>query len=125
MDLTKPIPGDVVDGIRTDFDDIQFSASTAKVEVQWTNYSDPESTIEKYEVQVQAARYYKYNGRGVIKSPKRNGRLFALFGFLFIKSPKMKWETCCFVWFLFYQVTQNKMGDLLFCLVSYLSSHPK
>ena len=85
MDLTKPIPGDVVDGIRTDFDDIQFSASPARVEVQWTNYSDPESTIEKYEVKVEAIRYYD-NNRGVIKSPKRNGRLFALFGFLFIKS---------------------------------------
>ena len=88
MDLTKPIPGEVVDGIRTDFDDIQFSSSPAKVEVQWTNYSDPESTIEKYEVQVEAARYYKYNDRGVIKSPKRNGRLVALFGFCFIKSAK-------------------------------------
>jgi hypothetical protein len=57
--------------------------------------------------------------------PKWNGRLVALFGFLFIKSPKMKWETCCFIWFLIYQVTQNKMGDLLLCLVSVLSSHPK
>lgn len=100
MDLTKPIPGDVVDGIRTDFDDIQFSASPAKVEVQWTNYSDPESTIEKYEIQVEAIRYYKYNNdRGVIKSPNRSGRL-------------------CFVWFLIYQVTQNEMEDLLLGLVS-------
>jgi hypothetical protein len=57
--------------------------------------------------------------------PKWNGRLVALFGFLFIKSPKMKWETCCFIWFLIYQVTQNKMGDLLLCLVSVLSSHLK
>lgn len=57
MDLTKPVPGLVVDGNKTDFEDIQFSGNAAKVEVQWKDYHDPESTIRQYEVQVQVAQY--------------------------------------------------------------------
>ncbi|CAG2187681.1 unnamed protein product [Mytilus edulis] len=55
VDLTKPVPGSVIDGNNDDFTDIQFSASPAKVEVQWRNYTDPESTIYQYEVLVQSA----------------------------------------------------------------------
>ncbi|VDI73733.1 Hypothetical predicted protein, partial [Mytilus galloprovincialis] len=55
VDLTKPVPGDVVDGKKTSFEDVQFSGSAAKVEVQWRDYHDPESTIRQYDVQVQAA----------------------------------------------------------------------
>lgn len=39
-----------------DFRDIRFSSSPAKVEVQWRNYSDPESTIQQYDVKVQSAK---------------------------------------------------------------------
>ena len=61
VDLTKPVPGDVVDGNKTSFEDVQFSGSAAKVEVQWRDYHDPESTIRQYDVQVQAAGYvYQY-----------------------------------------------------------------
>ncbi|XP_052081235.1 uncharacterized protein LOC127719259 [Mytilus californianus] len=55
VDLTKPVPGDVVDGNNTGFEDIQFSGSAAKVEIQWMNFYDPESKIRQYDVQVQAA----------------------------------------------------------------------
>ncbi|VDI41391.1 Hypothetical predicted protein [Mytilus galloprovincialis] len=55
VDLTKPVPGQVVDGNVTGFKDIEFSPSPAKVEVQWRNYYDPESTIKQYEVQVERA----------------------------------------------------------------------
>lgn len=57
VDLTKPVPGQVVDGNVTGFKDIEFSPSPAKVEVQWRNYYDPESTIKQYEVQVERAPY--------------------------------------------------------------------
>ncbi|XP_076086943.1 uncharacterized protein LOC143057517 [Mytilus galloprovincialis] len=56
VDLTEPISGHVVDGNETDFEDIQFSGNAAKVEVQWKDYYDPESTIRQYEVQVQVAQ---------------------------------------------------------------------
>ncbi|CAG2239680.1 unnamed protein product [Mytilus edulis] len=55
VDLTEPVSGRVIDGNETDFEDIQFSGNAAKVEVQWRDYHDPESTIRQYEVQVQAA----------------------------------------------------------------------
>ncbi|XP_063408918.1 uncharacterized protein LOC134692399 [Mytilus trossulus] len=55
VDLTEPVSGHVIDGNKTNFEDIQFSGNAAKVEVQWRNYYDPESTIRQYEVQVQAA----------------------------------------------------------------------
>ncbi|CAG2236309.1 unnamed protein product [Mytilus edulis] len=55
VDLTEPVSGHVIDGNKTDFKDIQFSGNAAKVEVQWKDYHDPESTIRQYEVQVQAA----------------------------------------------------------------------
>jgi hypothetical protein len=48
---------------------------------------------------------------------KWNGRLVVLFGFLFIKSPKIKWETYCFVWFLFNQASQTKWETYCFCSV--------
>lgn len=56
IDLTKPEPGSVIDGMNEDFRDLQFSASPAKVEVQWRNYTDPESTIHQYEIQVQSSK---------------------------------------------------------------------
>ncbi|CAG2214886.1 unnamed protein product [Mytilus edulis] len=55
VDLTEPDSGHVIDGNKTDFKDIQFSGNAAKVEVQWRDYHDPESTIRQYDVQVQAA----------------------------------------------------------------------
>ncbi|CAC5384518.1 unnamed protein product [Mytilus coruscus] len=55
VDLTKPVPGQVIDGNVTGFKDVMFSPSPAKVEVQWRNYYDPESTIKQYEVQVERA----------------------------------------------------------------------
>ncbi|XP_071152144.1 uncharacterized protein, partial [Mytilus edulis] len=56
VDLTEPISGHVVDGNKTGFEDIKYSGNAAKVEVQWKDYHDPESTIRQYDVQVQVAQ---------------------------------------------------------------------
>lgn len=55
VDLTKPVPGEVIDGNGTTFTDLKYTAATAKLEAQWRGYSDPESTIYQYHVQVQKA----------------------------------------------------------------------
>ncbi|VDI67222.1 Hypothetical predicted protein [Mytilus galloprovincialis] len=55
VDLSKPVPGQVIDGNKTGFEDILFSGNAAKVEVQWRDFYDPESTIRQYDVQVQVA----------------------------------------------------------------------
>ena len=57
VDLTKPVSGQVIDGNVTGFSDLKFSPSPAKVELQWRNFYDPESTIRQYDVQVQTAPY--------------------------------------------------------------------
>ena len=57
VDLTKPVSGQVIDGNVTGFSDLKFSPSPAKVELQWRNFYDPESTIRQYDVQVQRAPY--------------------------------------------------------------------
>ena len=57
VDLTKPVSGQVIDGNVTGFSDLKFSPSPAKVELQWRNFFDPESTIRQYDVQVQRAPY--------------------------------------------------------------------
>jgi hypothetical protein len=36
---------------------LKFSPNPAKVELQWRNFYDPESTIRQYDVQVQRAPY--------------------------------------------------------------------
>ncbi|XP_046562947.1 uncharacterized protein LOC124271840 [Haliotis rubra] len=41
VDLTAPVPGDVVDGIRHSFVDVEFSTHVATVGTQWRNHSDP------------------------------------------------------------------------------------
>ncbi|XP_076076023.1 uncharacterized protein LOC143046845 [Mytilus galloprovincialis] len=53
VDLTAPESGEVIDGVQTDFTDLQYSASTAKVGAQWEGYHDPESGIQQYGVQVE------------------------------------------------------------------------
>lgn len=35
--------------------DLEFTAARAKVEASWNGYSDPESTIRQYRVQVEKA----------------------------------------------------------------------
>ncbi|XP_048258679.1 uncharacterized protein LOC124137747 [Haliotis rufescens] len=56
VDLTPPVPGEVVDGIRKGFDDVEFSTHVATVGTQWRNHSDPESDIREYAVQVLRAK---------------------------------------------------------------------
>ncbi|CAG2244057.1 unnamed protein product [Mytilus edulis] len=56
VDLTEPVSGEVIDGVQENFSDLQFSPNPAKLGAQWKDYSDPESDINQYEIQVQAAR---------------------------------------------------------------------
>ncbi|XP_048258717.1 uncharacterized protein LOC124137708 isoform X1 [Haliotis rufescens] len=56
VDLTPPVPGEVVDGIRDVFDDVEFSTHVATVGTQWRNHSDPESDIREYAVQILRAK---------------------------------------------------------------------
>lgn len=52
VDLTKPEPGDVIDGNDVDFTDLQFSSSQSNVQLQWKNFFDPESGIREYAARV-------------------------------------------------------------------------
>lgn len=56
VDTTNPVSGMVVDGKDATFTDVQYTTSRAKVEVQWKDFSDPESFIRNYQVQVHRAR---------------------------------------------------------------------
>ena len=38
------------------FNDLDYTSSQAKVEAQWKDYYDPESTIKQYDVQVSSAQ---------------------------------------------------------------------
>ena len=55
VDLTAPETGEVIDGLRANFEDIRFSVHPATVAAQWRNFQDPESGITQYEVQVERA----------------------------------------------------------------------
>lgn len=57
VDLSKPVPGEVVDGLAEDFTDVQFTTSQTKVELQWRNFFDPESNISHYDVKVYRAKF--------------------------------------------------------------------
>ena len=57
VDLSEPVPGEVVDGSADDFTDLQFTTSQAKVELQWRDYYDPESNISHYDVKVYRAKF--------------------------------------------------------------------
>lgn len=57
VDLSKPVPGDLVDGLTEDFTDVQFTTSQTKVELQWRNFFDPESNISHYDVKVYRAKF--------------------------------------------------------------------
>ena len=52
MDTTAPIIGHVVDGEETDTEDLMFTSETVTKACYWSGYSDPESGIEKYLVDV-------------------------------------------------------------------------
>ncbi|XP_076085507.1 uncharacterized protein LOC143056307 [Mytilus galloprovincialis] len=56
VDLSAPVPGEVVDGMMDNFIDLDYTSSQAKVEAQWKDYYDPESTIKQYDVQVSSAQ---------------------------------------------------------------------
>ncbi|VDH98959.1 Hypothetical predicted protein [Mytilus galloprovincialis] len=56
VDLSAPVPGEVVDGLMDNFNDLDFTSSQAKVEAQWKDYYDPESNIKQYDVQVSSAQ---------------------------------------------------------------------
>jgi hypothetical protein len=56
VDLTEPVPGELIDGVQNHFTDLQFSPSPAKVGAQWKDYKDPESGISQYDLQVLIAR---------------------------------------------------------------------
>jgi hypothetical protein len=55
FDLTVPMAGEVIDGIQAGFVDLEYSSSPARMEGQWKNFSDPESNITKYAVQILSA----------------------------------------------------------------------
>ena len=57
VDLTPPETGDVIDGLRPNFDDVRFSVHQATVSAQWRDFRDPESGVVSYEVQVHRAAY--------------------------------------------------------------------
>lgn len=57
VDLTKPVPGQVVDGSSVNFTDMKYTTSQAKVDLQWRNFYDPESNISHYDVKVYRAGY--------------------------------------------------------------------
>ncbi|XP_076086791.1 uncharacterized protein LOC143057371 [Mytilus galloprovincialis] len=54
-DETQPLAGDVIDGTQSGFVDLEYSSSSARVEGQWRAFSDPESDITQYAVQVLGA----------------------------------------------------------------------
>ena len=56
VDLTEPVPGELIDGVQDHFTDLKFSPNPAKVGAQWKNYKDPESGISQYNLQVLIAR---------------------------------------------------------------------
>ncbi|XP_052081925.1 uncharacterized protein LOC127719726 isoform X2 [Mytilus californianus] len=56
VDLTPSVPGEVIDGLLDNFNDLDYTSSQAKVEAQWKDYYDPESTIKQYDVQVSSAQ---------------------------------------------------------------------
>ncbi|XP_076085326.1 uncharacterized protein LOC143056125 [Mytilus galloprovincialis] len=56
VDLSAPVSGKVVDGLQDNFGDLDFTSSQAKVEAQWKDYYDPESSIKQYDVQVSSAQ---------------------------------------------------------------------
>ncbi|KAL5015119.1 hypothetical protein ScPMuIL_009389 [Solemya velum] len=55
VDLTKPVPGEIVDGNSPSFEDMEFTAAKATVAAQWRGYSDPESYIREYKIKVMKA----------------------------------------------------------------------
>ena len=50
--MTEPIPGYVVDGHASDEEDMSYTSETATKTCHWDGYSDPESGIQKYLVEV-------------------------------------------------------------------------
>lgn len=54
-DSTPPLAGVVIDGTQSGFEDLEYSSSSARVEGQWKDFSDPESDITQYSVQVLGA----------------------------------------------------------------------
>ncbi|KAK3104702.1 hypothetical protein FSP39_008103 [Pinctada imbricata] len=56
VDLTLPIPGEVIDGKGDNFTNLDFTSNAARVEVQWRDYDDPESQILDFQIQVYRAR---------------------------------------------------------------------
>ena len=52
IDLTPPVEGTVIDGDTEDFVDQEYSASSARVSLQWKDFYDPESGILSYSVKV-------------------------------------------------------------------------
>ncbi|XP_052806226.1 uncharacterized protein LOC128235445 [Mya arenaria] len=56
VDLTKPLPGYVVDGNFPNLKDKKYSHSKSSVQVQWNNFHDPESGIRSYSTSVERNR---------------------------------------------------------------------
>ena len=50
IDLTPPVAGTVIDGTLEGFTDLAYSASIARVSLQWKDFEDPESGILSYSV---------------------------------------------------------------------------
>ena len=51
VDTTAPVSGLVSDGASVDVD-VQFTSDTGNISVTWSGFSDPESLIKTYSVDV-------------------------------------------------------------------------
>ncbi|XP_041378093.1 uncharacterized protein LOC121390363 [Gigantopelta aegis] len=55
VDLTPPVAGEIIDGKLGGFEDISFSLHRATVAAQWRNFSDMESDIRDFELEITRA----------------------------------------------------------------------
>ncbi|PVD18248.1 hypothetical protein C0Q70_21774, partial [Pomacea canaliculata] len=55
VDLTPPKEGKVIDGLSENFEDLHFSVHKSTVAARWQGFSDSESGIMQYEVQIERA----------------------------------------------------------------------
>ncbi|XP_067658325.1 uncharacterized protein [Haliotis asinina] len=56
VDMTPPIQGDIVDGRSPSFRDQKFSTQKATIGAEWRAFSDPESSLREYSVQILRAK---------------------------------------------------------------------
>jgi hypothetical protein len=59
VDMTDPVAGQVLDGHERPLD-LDFSSQTASVYAYWTDFHDPESGIEKYDITINVNNQVRY-----------------------------------------------------------------